>query len=114
MYQLHWVCQALPANLGVRGFVDILLVALAIYYILRLLRGTRAVQLIKGILVLLGVLLLTQAVSLDTTNWLLSRILLPGVIALVILFQPELRLALEQIGRGRLWSPTFVSQRWGG
>ena len=111
MYQLHWVWQALRDNFGFRALLDILVVAVAIYCLLRLVRGTRAVQLIKGILVLLGVVLLTQAASLETTSWLLGLVLLPGVIALVILFQPELRMALEQIGRGRLWSPSFSWQR---
>jgi diadenylate cyclase len=85
--------------------IDILLVALGIYYLLALLQRTRAIQLMKGLAVLGVAVLVSNALHLTTVNWLLQTLLLPGVIVLVILFQPELRLALEQIGRGAL-SPT--------
>jgi diadenylate cyclase len=87
------------------------LVGVAIYYILRLLRGTRAVQLLKGLLVLGVLIVFTGALHLDTFNWLLKQALLPGVIALIILFQPELRLALEQIGRGHIFGAGLRSLR---
>ena len=83
--------------------MDILVVALAVYFLLRLVRGTRAVQLIKGFVALIFVILITgeNFLNLKTTNWILSVILQNWVIALIILFQPELRLVVEQIGRGR-------------
>ncbi len=67
-------------------------------------RGTRAVQLVKGLLVLAALIGFTGVLQLTTFNWLLKQALLPGVIALIILFQPELRLALEQIGRGHIFA----------
>jgi len=85
-----------------REVVDILLVSWVLYQLLCLLKGTRAVQLGKGILFLLAVYQLADWLSLDAFHWLLGQMLIPGVVALVILFQPEIRLALEQMGRGML------------
>ena len=78
--------------------VDILLVSVLIYEALLFVRGTRAVSLIKG---LVFILVLVWATSwLPTFHWLLSQLILPGVIAIVIIFQPELRMTLERLGRG--------------
>jgi diadenylate cyclase len=91
--------------------LDIILVAVTIYYVLRLLRGTRAIQLIKGLLVLGVFIVFAGGLKLVAFNWLLRQALLPGVIALIILFQPELRLALEQIGRGHILGAGLTSLR---
>lgn len=91
--------------------IDIVVVALGIFYLLRLVRGTRAVQLIKGFVAVAIVVLITGAdfLNLKTSHWILSVILQNWVIALIVLFQPELRLAVEQIGRGRFLSEAFRS-----
>lgn len=81
--------------------LDILLVSVVFYYFLLLVRGTRAIQVLRGLVVLLFVYALTNWTGLDTFHYLIGQLLLPGVIALVILFQPELRLALERLGGGR-------------
>jgi diadenylate cyclase len=86
------------------SIIDILALTGVVYLLLRLVRGTRAVQLLKGLAVLLVLILVTDPLGLKGINWLLSQALLPGVIALIILFQPELRLALERLGRGRIWA----------
>jgi len=93
----------------VQDVVDILVVALGIYFLLGLVRGTRAMQLIKGFVAVAFVVLLTGAkfLNLQATNTVLSLILQNWVIALIILFQPELRLAVEQIGRGRFIREAF-------
>jgi len=93
------------------SLLDIVLVAITIYYVLRLLRGTRAIQLIKGLLVLGVLIVFAGGLKLAAFNWLLRQALLPGVIALIILFQPELRLALEQIGRGHILGAGLTSLR---
>jgi len=108
---LNWVWQVVRESFGFRSVVDIALVAVTVYFILRLLRGTRAVQLIRGLLTLGALIVLTQMLHLSTFNWLLKQALLPGVIALIILFQPELRLALEQIGRGHIFGAGLGSMR---
>jgi len=111
MAWLRMVWQVARENFGVLSVLDITLVAISVYFVLRLLRGTRAVQLIKGLLVLGALIVLTQTLQLFTFNWMLKQALLPGVIALLILFQPELRLALEQIGRGHIFGAGLVSMQ---
>ena len=108
---LRMVWEVLKDNFGIRSLVDIALVAVSIYYVLRLLRGTRAVQLIKGLLVLGALIAFTGVLPLSTLNWMLTQALLPGVIAIIILFQPELRLALEQIGRGHIFGAGLTALR---
>ena len=78
--------------------VDILLVSYIIYETILFLRGTRALSLIKGLLFLIFLLWVTS--PLPTFHWLIAQLLLPGVIAIVIIFQPELRMTLERLGRG--------------
>lgn len=94
---------------GVPDVFDILVVTFGIFFLLRLVRGTRAVQLIKGFVAVAFVVLITgvEFLNLKTTHWILSVILQNWVIALIILFQPELRLVVEQIGRGRFLRETF-------
>ena len=89
----------LPADI-----LDILIVAFVIYELLRLVRRTRAGQLAKGALILLMVFMIAKAFNLRTVAWLLDSLLQVGFIALVILFQPELRRALEQMGRTDRWA----------
>jgi diadenylate cyclase len=103
--------QTVRENFGWISVLDILFVTVALYYVLRLMRGTRAVQLVKGLMVLAVLIGFTGALQLTTFNWLLKQALLPGVIAIIILFQPELRLALEQIGRGHIFGAGFSSLR---
>ena len=101
----------LRENFSLLALLDIALVAVAIYYVLMLLRGTRAVQLIRGLLILGALIAFTGLLNLSTLNWVLTRTLLPGVIAVIILFQPELRMALEQIGRGQIFGVGLRSLR---
>jgi diadenylate cyclase len=103
MISLDTLRQTLQADLTWTSAIDIVLVAVAVYYLLALVRGTRAIQLLKGIAVLLVLVAISRAAGLATFHWMMTQMLLPGVIALVVLFQPELRLALERLGRGRLW-----------
>lgn len=84
--------------------IDILIIAFVLYKVIMWIRGTRAVQLIKGLGVLLVVTFLSQRFGLQATSWLLERAMTVGLIAIPIIFQPELRRALEQLGRGRLFA----------
>jgi len=106
---LRYVWQTVREHFGIVAVLDIALVAVGIYYVLRLLRGTRAVQLMKGLAILGALIVLTGSLNLVTCNWLLKLALLPGVIAVLVLFQPELRLALEQIGRGHILGAGLTS-----
>jgi len=80
--------------------IDILVVTLIIYQVLILVRRTRAVQLVIGLGVLFAAYLVSVWLQLYTLQWLLSRVGLVVPLALLVLFQPELRRVLEQFGRG--------------
>lgn len=91
--------------------VDILLVWFVIYKLIMVIKGTKAVQLLKGILVIAIVTWLSDVLNLRTLNWMMEQVLLYwGVIVLVIIFQPELRRALEHLGRGRFFSRSTISE----
>ncbi|HZO90558.1 MAG TPA: diadenylate cyclase CdaA [Chthonomonadaceae bacterium] len=83
--------------------LDILVVAYLIYRLLLLVRGTRALQILGGLGTLLLALILSDRLQLNTLNWLLRQIVPLGPVAIVILFYPELRHALEEFGP-RFWS----------
>ena len=88
-------------------FVDIAVVAFVVYKILMFIQETRAVQLLKGIVVLLVATELSGLLKLYTVNYILKGTLTVGAIALIIVFQPELRRALQYIGRGKLFNRSF-------
>ncbi len=87
----------------IKDIIDILIVSYIIYLMILLVRGTRAVQLLKGILVLVVIWALSTWFDLYTLKWLMNQIFTYGVFAIFIIFQPELRRGLEQLGRGKLF-----------
>lgn len=91
-----------------RDTIDIALVALAIYWVLLLLRGTRAVQVLVGLGLLMGVRILADYFELMTVTWLLDNFLGPAVLIVVILFQNDIRRGLARMGRG--FSPRFAER----
>ncbi len=84
-------------------YVDIGIIAFIIYKAMKLIKETRAEQLIKGITMLIVATKLSEVLGLHTVYWLLKNAMTVGVIAIMIIFQPELRRALEHIGRGRFF-----------
>lgn len=96
--------------LGWNNLVDILIVAIFVYYVLVLIRGTRAVQLLLGVLVLVAVYGIAVVFRLSVTALVLQYLGLAALVALPVIFQPELRRALGQLGRlgalDRLLAPT--------
>jgi diadenylate cyclase len=84
-----------------KDFVDIVVVAIIIYQLLMLIKGTRAVQLIKGLFVFMVISLIARQLGLTTLNWMVDNVWTMLVVALPVVFQPELRRTLEQIGRGK-------------
>lgn len=87
-------------SIRITDMVDILIVSFIIYMILKWIRETRAWTLFKGILVILIISLLGYNLHFYTLTWIISKTFSVGVIALLVIFQPELRKALEQIGKG--------------
>ena len=92
----------LTHRLGLIDIIDILIVAVIIYELLLLTRHTRGSALLKGLFLLLVIMVLSSLLGLTSLNWLLLAILQNGALVLVILFQPELRKALERMGRSRI------------
>ncbi|MCM3729074.1 diadenylate cyclase CdaA [Neobacillus cucumis] len=86
------------------SIVDIALVWYVIYKLINVIRGTKAVQLLKGILVILLVRVFSEWLGLITLSWMMQQAINWGFLAVIIIFQPELRRALEQLGRGRFFS----------
>ncbi len=80
-------------------YIDIIIIAVLIYQLVKITRQTRAIQVLKGLAIIIVASYLSEIIGLTTLNWLLRSILNNGVIALFILFQPEIRKALEQLGR---------------
>ena len=85
---------------GLADIADILVVAAIVYKLIMLTRDTRGSGVLKGLLLLLVLVGISNMVGLTALSWLLSAVLNNGPIVLVILFQPEIRKALEQFGRG--------------
>ena len=82
---------------------DILIVASIIYWVLKLLVGTRAMQLIRGVLIIALIGAAANVLELRSLSWIIGKILSAFIIVIPILFQPELRHMLEELGKGRLW-----------
>ncbi|WP_096438272.1 diadenylate cyclase CdaA [Alteribacter populi] len=90
--------------------IDIALVAFVIYKLIMVVRGTRAVQLVKGITVILAVWFLSSFLGLQTLQWIMNQAVTYGLLAIIIIFQPELRRALEQLGRGKFFAKSSTAE----
>ena len=94
-----------------RNFLDILILAMFIYYLIVVLLRTRASGVFKGIGVFLLCAWLSQALELNVVSWALQQFINTGVIVIVVLFQPELRRALEQLGRRSIITPSVSGKK---
>lgn len=83
--------------------IDILIVTYIVYRVIMIIRGTKAIQLAKGILVVVVVWFLSSFFQLRTLEWLTNQAITYSIFAIMVIFQPELRRVLEQIGRGRIF-----------
>lgn len=86
------------------NLVEVIIISIIVYEILLWIKNTRAWTLLKGILVILAFTLFAAIFHLDTILWILERISYIAVTAIVIIFQPELRKALEQLGSQSVWN----------
>lgn len=94
---------------SITDIVDILIVTILLYQLLMLTRETRASAVLKGLLMLVLASWVSDLLGLTALNWILLNIVNNGAVVLVILFQPELRKALEQIGRGAIRDSSRLS-----
>lgn len=88
-------------------FIEILIIAFLFYHILLWIKSTKAWNLFKGIIVILLFVLVSAIFQMNTILWLAERTLNVGLIALVIIFQPELRKALENLGEKNFFGKVF-------
>lgn len=97
-------------NIRIRDIIDIVIVAVVFYKVFKLIRETRAEQLIKGIFAIFVFEKISGEgwLELYTINWILKNTMTVGVIAILIVFQPELRRGLEYIGRSRFFTKSFL------
>ncbi|HBS57662.1 MAG TPA: TIGR00159 family protein, partial [Firmicutes bacterium] len=95
--------RGIVATIGLLDIADILLVAFVLYNLYLLIRYTQAMQLVKGLVVLLMATLVSKWLGLHVINWLLQKTMTIVAVALPVVFQPELRRALERLGRGKLF-----------
>lgn len=86
--------------------IDILVVWFFIYKLISLLKGTKAVQLLKGMAVIVVIKMVSFFLKLETIDWIMDLIISWGVLATIIVFQPEIRRGLEHLGRGSLFGRT--------
>jgi len=100
------------SSVGTNDIIDIAIVAVVIYFIFIWIKETRAWSLLKGFIILLAVSLLAYFLNLTTVNWIIANTFNVGLVALVVIFQPELRKALERLGRGHFLDS--LTQRSGG
>ena len=94
-----------------RNILDIALLTVLIYNLLKLVSYTRASSLFKGIVFILAMAMISDALEMNAVSWVLQQIISVGVVVLVIVFQPELRRVLEQLGRSKLARQLFGSQK---
>ena len=98
--QLAW--WNLTHRIGIADIADILIVAVIIYQIIMLTRQTRGSAVLKGLILLLITTVVSTLLGMTALNWLMMILINNGALVLIILFQPELRKALESLGRSRL------------
>ncbi|MBQ3644255.1 MAG: diadenylate cyclase CdaA [Candidatus Riflebacteria bacterium] len=103
--------MAVVRDIGYKDIFDIILVSYAIYLGLRFIEGSRAFNLLKGICIIVVLFVVSQNLNLNTVTWVLEKLLPSGVVALVIIFQPELRRAFEDIGKGQFLTEETIDDK---
>jgi diadenylate cyclase len=99
---MPFISLALP---NAKGVFEIILIAVAFYYIMLFFYGTRGAQVLSGLVVLIvALLLITYLFRLDTLTWILQRFSVYLAVALLIIFQPEIRRALAELGKQHVFS----------
>ncbi|MEK8127852.1 diadenylate cyclase CdaA [Paenibacillus filicis] len=96
---MEWITK-----IRILDIVDISIVSYVIYKLILVVRGTRAIQLLKGILIVVVTWALSSWFKLNTLQWVMNQVFTFGLVGVIFIFQPELRRALEQLGRGSLFS----------
>ncbi len=112
MSELNLSTLSIP-SLRITDVIDILLVALLIYVVMIWIKETRAWSLFKGIAVIFIISIFSYQLHFYTISWIIEKTLSVGIIALIVLFQPEFRKGLEQIGKGNIVTNIFNNDEEG-
>lgn len=103
---LYWM--SFP-KIEITDIIEIVIITFVIYQIFRWVKRTRAWALFKGFVVIMGVVLLAAVFQLNTILWIFTKMFNVGILAIIIVFQPEFRNALEQLGRKNILASVFAS-----
>lgn len=116
---MEFITQTLSAvwntlkNIRVTDIIDIILVAVMFYYVYRFIRERRAGKLAAGLLILLLVLLLSDILDMRAMQFIMQNLFQVGMVAVIVVFQPELRSALEKVGAEPLRGLRSISEKSG-
>lgn len=94
----------LPVSFGVIDIVQILLIAIFVYYLMVWVKSTRAYMLLKGVLLVILFLILASVFHMDTILWICKQLSVVAITGVIVIFQPELRRVLEQLGEKKMLS----------
>ena len=107
----NYTQQIYIPSIGWTDVVEILILAFVIYHIVLWIRSTRAYSLIKGLLVIAFVIILAALFNMTTILWIVENVIGTAVIALVVILQPELRSAMDELGQKNIFSVFFRDSR---
>ncbi|OIO55482.1 MAG: TIGR00159 family protein [Alphaproteobacteria bacterium CG_4_10_14_0_2_um_filter_63_37] len=111
MADLSTQITAFVGELSFRDVIDIAVVSALIYGLLLFFKGTRAMQMLGGLAMLLGLYLVAEWAGLVTTQWLFSNFISSLIVILVVLFQHEIRPLLIRMGKASLWHPVAFTEK---
>ncbi|WP_375179364.1 diadenylate cyclase CdaA [Enterococcus rotai] len=115
LFDLNYWRQLISSDFLSRDYIiniiDILVVWYLVYKLIMLVRGTKAVQLLKGVAVFIVIRILSEIIGLHTLSWLMNQVIMYGVIAAVVIFQPEVRRGLEHLGRSSFFRTSKSEQQ---
>ena len=103
-------CASLFPRMSFGNVFEILVIAILIYLILAWIKDSKAWVLLRGIAIILAFIILCVVLRLDTLLWIFGKIATVAAVAVIVIFQPELRKALEQLGSGSIFHKLFQSQ----
>lgn len=115
LFSLNYWQQLVSTDFFSKDFIiniiDILVVWYLVYKLIMLVKGTKAVQLFKGVAIFIFIRVLSDIIGLHTLSWLMNQVITYGVIAAVVIFQPEIRRGLEHLGRSSFLTPSRGEQQ---
>ena len=103
-YHLRMTKFSLPSSIRIIDIVQILLIAIFVYYLMVWIKNTRAYTLLKGVLIVSVFLIIAAILRMDTILWICQQLSVVAITGVLVIFQPELRRALEQLGEKKMLS----------